>query len=264
METMNEKGSTNSGTNPIQAAERIFSIVEMLAQTGPIGLVELSTRLKLHKSTVHRMLLSLTCMEYVSQEKRTGRYMLTYKLVHLSEMILEKADVIPMVHSFLEELANDCRETVHFVQRKGTEVTYMDKVEPLYPKESAIRMASQIGLTRPLYSSAVGKAILAEMSEDEVAYIWEHSEIKRNTEHTITSLEELRKDLILVRKRGYALDNEENEPGVFCIAASIKNHKGKADYAISISAPVSRMPEKIVEEMSDRIIRTKLEIQKVL
>lgn len=254
---------TNENKNPVQSAERIFKVLEMLAETGPIGLMDLSTRLGLHKSTVHRLLLSLICMGYVEQEE-TGKYMLTFKIVGLSEKVLSKVDIVALVHPLITELANKCRETVHFVQRRGTEVYYLDKVAPLYPRESAIRMASQVGLARPLYCSAVGKAILAELTDDEVEYIWNNSTIEKKTEYTITALDELKKELDVVREKGYAIDNEENELGVRCIAVCIKNHHGLPNNAFSISAPAGRMTNDRIEELAVEILKAKQAIQKVL
>ncbi len=254
----------NDVKNPVQAAERIFNVLEMLAVTGPIGLVELSNKLELHKSTVHRLLLSLICMGYAYQDEETGKYMLSFKVVELSGKVLSKVDLIAKVRPFIEELANACRETVHFVQRRGTEVFYLDKVAPLYPQESAIRMASQVGLSRPLYCSAVGKAILAEMKDDEVKYIWDNSVVEKKTEKTITEFEELQKELIEIRKKGYALDNEENELGVRCIAACIKNHNGIPNNAFSISAPVGRMTDERIDILAQDVLKTRVMIQKAL
>lgn len=259
--TSNNKNTSN---NPVQSAERIFGILEILAETGPIGLIDLSTRIELHKSTVHRLLLSLICMGYVKQEEKTGKYMLTFKIVELSEKILSRVDIVAIVHPLIAQLANNCRETVHFVQRRGTEVFYLDKVAPIYPHESAIRMASQVGLARPMFCSAVGKAILAEMNDDEVKYIWNNSVIEKKTEHTIVEFKELQKELYLVRDKGYALDNEENELGVRCIAACVRNHKGEPNNAFSISAPTGRMTNDRIEELAGYILNTKEAIQKAL
>jgi DNA-binding IclR family transcriptional regulator len=250
--------------NPVQSAERIFSVIETLAETGPIGLMDLSTRLALHKSTVHRLLLSLICMGYVKQQEETGKYMLTFKVVELSEKVLSKVDIVSVVHPFITELANSCRETVHFVQRRGTEVFYLDKVAPLYPYESAIRMASQVGLARPLYCSAVGKAILAEMTDKEVEYIWNNSLIEKKTDYTIVSVTELKKELGEIREKGYALDNEENEMGVRCIAVCVRNHMRQPNNAFSISAPASRMTDERINNLAVDILKTKEAIQKVL
>ncbi len=255
--------NSNSIKNPVQSAERIFRVMETLAETGPMGLMDLSARLNLHKSTVHRLLLSLTYMGYVEQED-TGKYKLTFKIVELSEKILSKVDIALVVHPLLAGLANDCRETVHFVQRRGTDAFYLDKVAPLYPQESAIRMASQVGLARPLYCSAVGKAILAEMSEEEVEYIWKNSLIEKKTEHTITTLSSLKKELNRIREKGFALDNEENEIGVRCIAACVRNHNGQPNNAFSISAPAGRMTDDRIVELAKDVLKTKDAIQKVL
>jgi DNA-binding IclR family transcriptional regulator len=250
--------------NPVQSAERIFGVLETLAETGPAGLMDLSSRLSLHKSTVHRLLSSLISMGYAKQEEQTGKYALTFKVVELSEKVLSRVDIISLVHPIMEELANGCRETVHFVQRRGTEVFYLDKVAPLYPHESAIRMASQVGLARPLYCSAVGKAILAEMTEEEVEYIWKNSAIEKKTEHTITALPNLLKELEAVRRSGYALDNEENEIGVRCIAACVRNHNGQPNNAFSISAPAGRMTAERIDQLAEDILKTKIAIQKAL
>lgn len=250
--------------NPVQSAERIFRVMETLADTGAIGLTELSDRLGLNKSTVHRLLLSLICMGYVVQDEETSKYALSFKLVELSGKILSNVDIISIVHPYIEDLANRCRETVHFVQRRGAEVFYLDKVSPLQPQPSAIRMASQVGTTRPLYCSGVGKAILAQMSADEVEYLWNHSEIEKKTEYTITSLEGLKKELDEIRSRGYAIDNEENELGVRCIAVCILNHKGEPANALSISAPISRMTDERVQELGVEILKTQEVILRAL
>ena len=203
-------------------------------------------------------------MGYVNQDEETGKYMLSFKIVELSEKVLSKVDVISIVRPFMEGLANDCRETVHFVQRRGMDVFYLEKVAPLYPQESAIRMASQVGLSRPLYCSAVGKAILADMADDEVRYIWENSLIEKKTEHTIIEYAELQKDLTKIREKGFALDNEENEIGVRCIAVSIKNLNGVPNNAFSISAPAVRMSDERIDLLAQEVLKTKIAVQNAL
>jgi DNA-binding IclR family transcriptional regulator len=264
MEVLMAVDNRNEIKNPVQSAERIFGVLETLAETGPIGLVDISTKLELHKSTVHRLLLSLICMGYVKQEENNGKYMLTFKIVGLSEKVLSRVDIVSMIHPLIAELANECEETVHFVQRSGAVVYYLDKVAPLHPRESAIRMASQVGVTRPLYCSAVGKAILSEMLSDEVEAIWANSVIEKKTEHTIINLQELKKELTVIREKGYAIDNEENELGVRCIAVCIRNRQGQPDNAFSISAPAVRMTPDRIEQLAEKILKAKESIQKVL
>lgn len=252
-----QKGMNHMATkNPIQSADRIFHILEYLVENGPSGVVEIGNALNLHKSTVHRMLLSLISLGYVNQNEKTGKYEMTFKMVRLSSQILSKMDIYSIAHPHMEWLANVCRETVHLVQRVGNEVVYIDKVEPI-GLDSSIRMASHIGLLRPMYCSGVGKAILAELPMDEVRAIWEQSKPEKKTEYTITSLERLEKEIEIIKKTGYAMDNEENEIGVRCIAAAVLDFQNNAKYAFSISAPVNRMTDERVAELAEHVLDMK-------
>lgn len=248
--------------NPIQAAERIFRILEYIAENGSTGVVEIGAALDIHKSTVHRMLLSLISMGYVIQDEKTGKYELTFKLVRLSSQFLSKIDMYTITHPYIEKLANECQETVHMVRRTGFEVVYIDKFEPIGIRESSIRMASHIGLLRPMYCSGVGKAILAELPIEEVREIWTQCIPAKKTQYTITSLEQLEEELSIVRECGYALDNEENEIGVRCIAAAVKDYQNNVNYAFSISAPVSRLTDERVLQLSEHVLKMKEELSK--
>ncbi|HHU71627.1 MAG TPA: IclR family transcriptional regulator [Clostridiales bacterium] len=250
--------------NPIQSAERIFNILEYVAHNGPVGVVEIGNALELHKSTVHRMLLSLISMGYVEQNDKSGKYQLTFKLVQLSSIFLSNIDIYAIAHPYMERLAKECQETVHLVERTGSDVVYIDKVEPAGPRDSSIRMASHIGLLRPMYCSAVGKAILAELPKEELYSIWENSNPEKKTEYTITSLDKMEEELKMIKMKGYALDNEENEIGVRCIAGAILDYNNNSKYAFSISAPISRMTDERVEELSSHVLKMKGELSKHL
>lgn len=241
-------------TNPVQSAERIFEILEALVQSGPVTLTELSTRLSLHKSTVHRLLKSLILMGYARQEEESGKYLPTYKVLGLAGMLLSKLDILAVARPHLERLMRQTHETVHFVQRENTHIIYVDKVES---DANSIRMVSRIGLRQPMYSTGVGKAILAQMKDSEIREVWKQSEIQPFTPHTIITPEQLMQEIELVRRQGYALDNEENELGVRCIAASVTDFYGRATNAFSISAPVSRMSDERVRELSEYVLQTK-------
>lgn len=242
--------------NPIQSAQRIFQVLEYIAANGPSGVVEIGNALTLHKSTVHRMLISLSSMGYVTQEEASGKYELTFKIVRMSSQFLAKNDMVSLAHPYLGHLANQCQETVHLVQRIGSDVVYIDKIEPTIQRDSSFKMVSRIGLVRPMYCSGVGKALLSGMTYEEVQSIWNNSRIEKKTVHTITSLEQMVSELEQIRKCGYSIDNEENEIGVRCIAAAINDFRGKAKYAFSISAPTSRMTSGRIEELSSFVLQT--------
>lgn len=242
------------GKNPIQVADRLFQALELLADQGPLGLMELSAALKLNKSTAHRIVSSLQYMGYVKQNSGNAKYELTFKIVDLSSKVMRKVDVVNIVRPYLRRLMELSGETVHFVERDGTDAVYIDKVECY---RNSVQMVSRIGSRIPLYRSGVGKAMAAAMNLEEVEELWNNSEIVRVTPYTITNYDELLHELGEIRQRGYALDNEENEPGVRCVAAALDQAGGGVKYAFSISAPVNRMDNDRVRELAGYVLDTK-------
>lgn len=247
--------------NPIQSAGRIFKILELLADKGEMGLLELSEELHLNKSTVHRMLSSLIYMGYAKQNDSTQKYALSFKIVNMAGKLLERTNILPIAKPYLKSLSDLSGETVHLVQKEGNNILYIDKVEAT---AGSIRMVSHIGMIHPMYCSGVGKAILSTMSEEAVAKIWKESVIEKKTEHTITDFQAFKKVLEEIRKKGYALDDEENELGVRCIAACIYDYHRDVKYAFSISGPVSRMTPEYIEKLSHDVLRVQRELSEEL
>ena len=223
--------------NPVQSAERIFQVLEMLADNGDMGLMEISSALNLHKSTVHRLLMSLIYMGYAKQDEVTQKYTLTYKMVSMAGKMLDRMDILQVAKPYLERLSDISGEAVHLVQREGNHILYIYKIEA---KVGTIRMVSHVGMVHPMYCSGVGKAIMATLPEKEVKQIWNESIIERKTDKTITDIDEMLCVLAEVREKGYALDDEENEEGVRCIAACLHGYSKEVKYAFSVSGPVSR------------------------
>ena len=247
--------------NPVQSAERIFLILEMLADNGEMGLIEISTALGLHKSTVHRLLTSLIYMGYAKQDEFTQKYMLSYKIVSMAGRMLDRMDILQVARPYLERLSDISGEAVHLVQREGNHILYIYKTEA---KVGTIRMVSHVGMVHPMYCSGVGKAIMAALSETEVKQIWDESIIEKRTNKTITDYDEMLRVLAEVRKNGYALDDEENEEDVRCIAASLRGYGKEVKYAFSISGPASRMTKERIEELSADVKKVRDELSREL
>ena len=262
MNSINENNTSEK--KPIQVVERLFTVLEILADKGALSLQEVTAASGLNKTTAFRILHSLMSLGYVRQDESGGRYNLTLKLTSLANQIIEKEDIIDLIHPHLIRLMEETHETVHLVRREGAEAVYIDKVESKY---SSFRMISRIGARVPLYSTAVGKAIAAEMDPEELEQMWEQSDIRPRTNHTITDLNEYKLRLRDVRSMGYALDDEENEVGVRCVATSILPYRKSEQYAFSISAPVSRiagMNNHQTENLIQHILQTKIDILKEL
>lgn len=160
--------------NPIQVAEKLFRVIELLAENGPMGIMELSASLGFHKSTVHRLVASLQYMGYIRQDEESLKYSLSLKFLEIGSRILEQTSMAALIHPSLKRLSEQTGETVHLVKREGTEAVYIDKVESF---ASSIRMVSRVGSRIPLYCSGVGKALLAELTDREIGEIWKNSRI---------------------------------------------------------------------------------------
>jgi len=243
--------------NPIQVADRLFLILETLADTGSANLIDLSKNLHLHKSTVHRLLNSLVFMGYVKQNPKSGQYGLTFKLAEIANKMLGQMDVLTIVRPYLKKLSVQTGETVHLVQLDGADAIYIDKVES---NRNSVQMVSKIGNRIPVYCSGVGKAMAAAMDKKTLDTLWYSSNIRKLTKHTIVDYEQFLKVLDEVKRKGYALDDGEYEEGVRCIAAGLQDYDGSVKYAFSISAPVQRMSRQRILELSKNVLKIKEQI----
>lgn len=249
----------NNKSNPIQVADRLFGTLEYLADHGRLGLMQLSEAMGLNKSTMHRILSSLQYLGYVQQNDYDNSYELTFRIVGMANKKMAGVDIISTIRPYLRRLMEESGETVHFVKREGSDAVYVDKVEST---GQTVQLISRIGNRIPLYRSGVGKAMAATLPEDKVRDIWNHSAIEKVTPYTITDYDHYLYALKEVRDRGYALDNEENETGVRCIAASLSLNGQEADYAFSLSAPVGRMDNQRILELSRFVLETKQMIER--
>lgn len=243
--------------NPIQVSEKLFNLLELLIDKGECGLIEISKELNINKASVHRLLQSLIQLGYVSQDENNLKYRPTFKICALSSKILEKNDMATICKPYLKKIADYTNETVHLVKLVDNTAVYIDKVEA---SKNSIRLISRIGKAIPLYCSGVGKTMMAYMSDDKIIDIFNNSEVISYTTNTITDIATLLKTITLVRKNGYAIDNEEMEKGVRCIAICINDFENKPTYAISISAPKDRMNANTINKYVTFLLSIKNEI----
>lgn len=242
----------------VQSVERTFMIIEELGRMpGGIALGDLSSKVGLHKSTVHRLLTCLAGMGYVTQDSFTGRYRLSLKLFEVAGRAVNSLDIVSATKPHLDRLSAKCGEAVHLVIRDGVDMIYVYKVDA---NVNSIRMSSSVGLRIPMYCTGVGKAVLAEYAEEEVKQIWETSDIRPLTANTITDLWVLQEQLELVRRRGYAVDDEENEPGVRCVAVALPQMLGGPPAAYSVSAPAMRMRDEQLQQIAEMALQAKVGI----
>jgi IclR family transcriptional regulator, KDG regulon repressor len=230
----------------VQSIARALTLLEALGESRTdIGIAELSKRVSLHVSTVHRILGTLIEKGYARQNPETGRYALGAKACHLAESYLAQMDLRRMVRPALERLSAATGETANLVTLDGREALYLDKVE----SPQSLRIFSRIGHRAPLHCTAVGKVLLAARSRTDVDALLGRGALERLTDSTVTSRAQLRRELEKVREQGFGLDCEECEEGACCIAVPLKNAQGRVEAALSVSGPTVRLTARRMEAL---------------
>lgn len=246
---------------PIKVLDKTFSILDILLQHGSaMNMTEISERLEIYPSTIHRILDTLKYWGYVEQDPHTQKYQLGLKALELGMAKLHQMDLVREATPYLKELVKQCNETVHLGVLEDGEVLYLAKEE----SSQTIRMISYVGKRAPLHCTSLGKILLAHLLTEERKKILGEKVLPRLTENTITDKRELEKELSKIREQGFALDREENEKDVRCVAAPIRNYQGEVIAAISISSPIFRIDKNTQNDLKEALIKISKEISKRL
>ncbi|NLI93424.1 MAG: IclR family transcriptional regulator [Peptococcaceae bacterium] len=241
----------------VQTLERALDILEVLARSEEsLGVTEIGNRIGLHKSTVHRILQTLCYRGYVEKEKDRERYRLGIKIIELGIRFFNDLEIRKVAANFLGPLAKSFDEVVHLVLLDDGEVVYIDKRE----SSQLVSLHSKVGRRAPMHCTAVGKAILSTLPEEEVRHILKTKGMPGFTHKTITDPDRLIEQLREIRRLGYALEAEENEVGILCLGTPIFDYSGRAIGAISVSGPINRMKEKGTERIGEEIKHAGLEM----
>jgi DNA-binding IclR family transcriptional regulator len=231
--------------------DRALAILQLLSAEGPdLSLGQISDRLELHKSTVHRLIMVLERHKLIERNSISGRFRLGLKLFELGTKAVSQLDLRERARPVLDQLVLETGETVHLGILDDGEVLYLDKIEPA----RSVRMASSVGRRNPAYCTAMGKAILAWLPEEQVESIVRKHGLKSMTANTITSFLELKAELTAIRERGYALDNEEIEEGVRCLGCVVRDFSNAPIAAISVSGPAFRLTREKVKSIAHPVV----------
>ena len=226
-----------------QSLFRGLMLIEILSNY-PNGcpLAHLSQLAELNKSTVHRLLQGLQSCGYVTPAPAAGSYRLTTKFISVGQKALSSLNIIHVAAPHLETLNLATGETVNFSSREDDHAILIYKLEPT---TGMLRTRAYIGQHMPLYCSAMGKLYMAFGQEEYVKHYWEghQDEIRQLTCNTITGLPAMFDELARIRECKMAMDREENELGVSCVAVPVFDIHGRVPYAISISLSTSRLKQ---------------------
>jgi DNA-binding IclR family transcriptional regulator len=212
----------------VKSLERAIDVIEAMSQhPGGVAVTDLARELGMPKSSAFRVLNTLRQRGFVRQDADTERYSLGPRFLHI-------AAAVAVPH--LRALRDRTHETVHLAIPDGSKMVYLDKFESPQP----VRLASQVGQQVLLHCTALGKAYLAALPETEQLAMVRSLELERRTGRTITDRDELLHELRTVWRRGFAVDDIENEAGVRCVGAVLLDRRDRPVAAISVSAPTTR------------------------
>jgi len=214
-----------------------------------MGISALAARLGLAKSTVHRLATTLVEYDILEQNRESGKYRLGLALFELGTLVRRKMDTASESRAQMYELAQSTGETVQLAVLDHLSVLYIRIRE----SRQAVRMSSSPGSRAPAHCTSVGKVLLAHQPHEVVRQVID-SGLRRYTENTITAPDALIEELAVVRSRGYAIDDEEIEVGLRCVAAPIRDHTGQVTAAISVAAPVQRMSKKTLQTTAPTVM----------
>jgi DNA-binding IclR family transcriptional regulator len=237
--------------NMVKSVSRALDIITLVSsQRGGMGVTEIANQIDINKSSVYRILSTLVQYGYIEQDAETGRYKLGFKFLEISSKLLDSIDLRAEAKPYLKELENYTNEVIHLVVYDQGEVVYIEKLEG----NETLRMHSRVGKRAPMHCTSVGKAILAHLPANVVQDIMERRGLPYHTENTITDRDDFIKELMRVKEAGYALDLEENEYGITCIAVPIFDHLGESIAAVSISGPTMRMTGERLEQLRTKML----------
>lgn len=242
----------------IQAVSHALDLLEQFHEdVDELGVTELSKRLKLHKNNVFRLLATLESRGYIEQNKATENYRLGLKSLELGQTFIKQMGLLRQAKPILEKIVDTCNETSYVTIFKEGYVVYLDVLET----DMTVRVVSRVGSRLPSYCTASGKVHLAYLSEEEVNEILPNEELKTYTPTTISSRSQLKSQLEAIAEQGYAVDDEELDQGVRCVAAPIRDYTRRIVGAISISGPSMRLThERIQEELVPLVLQASDEL----
>jgi len=229
----------------IQAVSHALDLLEQFhGEVDELGVTELSKRLKLHKNNVFRLLATLESRGYIEQNRATENYRLGLKSLELGQTFIKQMGLLRQAKPILEHQVATCNETSYVAIFKEGHSVYLDVVET----DLTVRVVSRVGSRLPAYCTASGKVHLANLSDEELLEMYPEPTFKTYTPTTIPSREALVAELKMIAEQGYAVDNEELDPGVRCVAAPIRDYTRRIVGAISISGPSMRMSDERIDK----------------
>jgi IclR family KDG regulon transcriptional repressor len=239
-----------SAADPSSTARKTVEILEVLANSsGSVGLNELSRHLKSSRSSVVRIISALEKAGLTRRDAETRRVSLTFRLLALGSAALDQLPWYTLCKPHLATLSKDLGEIGHLAVLDGCEIVYLAKSEPSDPPP----FVAHVGGRASAYCTSLGKVLLAAKSASELEAHMRECPLVARTARSITDPVAIVRELELVRRRGYAVDNEENRQGVKCVGVGIVDYRGITVAAMSVAVPAYRLPDRAIPTLAAKV-----------
>ncbi|NND15127.1 MAG: IclR family transcriptional regulator [Eudoraea sp.] len=234
------------------SVQKTFALMEYFTPQKPEwGVTELANEIGSNKSTVFRFLAQMHTIGILDKDEQTEKYRLGLRLFELGNRVQLRTALVDKTHPVLENVAKRITETVHIAVLKDHQVFYIDKVE----SPQGLKISSQIGSYLPAYATSLGKVLLAFLSEEQqgksLDHLYDEIGAISLTGNTITDKAKMQRELAKIKKREYAIDREEFEVGLICVAIPIFNQNEQVVASLSASGPANRFNEDEVKNYVD-------------
>ncbi len=238
--------NSRAGDGKNQSLTRALTLLERLAESSDgMNLSDLSQQLGMPPATVHRLLSTFEELDFVEHDVEAGLWFVGLKAFTVGNAFLSRRDFVARARPYMQTLVEECGEVVNLGGIDNGEVVFISQVE----SREMMRMIVKLGSRSPIHASGVGKAILANQSEQDVSQILQLRGLPRITDQTIDNPGDFREALDVIRQQGYALDDEEHAVGLRCVAATIFDEYATALAAISLSGPKARIDDRRLPEL---------------
>lgn len=222
----------------VKSAERVFDLLEMIGtKREGTSFGQLNKELGIPKSSLHSLLDVLVARGYIELDPIRRRYVLGIRVWEAGQAYQRNHNVIDTARSVLEAIVGRVNETAQLARLAGRENVYLSKVDSTH----VLRLQSDVGARLPAHATGIGKALLAELGDEEIRSLYGTGTLPTFTPSTIATVPALLEELAVIRRRGFAIDNEEYTPGVFCLAVVVYDTPDRATTALSVSVPVTRL-----------------------
>ena len=254
------KRTVSTHVTPVQALDRGLQLLSLLATQRQMSLTEIALTAGIPASTAHRLLATLENHQFAEFDTSSQCWKIGVEAFRVGTGFLRQINLIEIAQTMMQTLVKNTGETANLAIPEGGSVVFIGQVETSHP----IRAFFSPGTRSPMHASGAGKALLAELTHEEIESRLQETGLPAFTQQTITSTESLFAELEKIRAQGWSLDNEERYDGMCCVAAPVFNARGQAVAALSVSGPSARFTRQTVTDISAAVRQSAAQVTAAL